>query len=139
MGILGIPTVLKFIRPRFPSLPTRRPLGGALRSHHRLAATDRDCLGSLIGDLAGAAPASRPSPPAVARPQSLPCPEPGVLCTAPAGFGAWFCRNLRIRADPTLFSPLYTQYPRRSGAWAPTRPRVALVLILRLRHEHEPG
>ena len=34
---------------------------------------------------------------------------------------------------------LCTQCPRRSGAWALTRSRVALVLILRLRHAHETG
>ena len=77
MGILGIPTVLKSIRPRFPSLPTRRPLGGTAvapppgRDRSRLPRRP-DC------DLAGAAPGSRPSPPAVAR-TGVPCSAPGVL------------------------------------------------------------
>ena len=34
---------------------------------------------------------------------------------------------------------LYTQCPRRSGARGPARQRVPVVLILRLRHAHEPG
>ena len=61
------------------------------------------------------------------------------LCTALTVLGERFCRNLRIRADPTPFSPLCTQCPRRSGAWDLARSRVALVLILRLRHAHETG
>ena len=61
------------------------------------------------------------------------------LCTAPVVAGGQFCRNLRIRADPTLFSSLCAQCPRRSGAWTSTRARVALVLILRLRHAHKTG
>ena len=94
-----------------------------------------------------------PSPPAVARPRaccpaphlgcygtaSPPRPAPGVLCTAPAVVGGRFCRSLRIRADPTPFSPLCTQCPRRSGTWGPARQRVPTALILRLRHAHEPG
>ena len=61
------------------------------------------------------------------------------LCTAPVVAGGQFCRNLRIRADPTLFSSLCAQCPRRSGTWTSTRARVALVLILRLRHAHKTG
>ena len=55
------------------------------------------------------------------------------------GRGVQVCRNLRIRADPTPPHRLYTLCPCRSGAWVLTRTRVALVLILRLRHAHEPG
>ena len=58
---------------------------------------------------------------------------------APAVVGGRFCRNLRIRADPTPFAPLCAQCPRRSGARRPARQRVPVVLILRLRHAHEPG
>ena len=94
--------------------------------------------------------------------QQVACPAPGggrqgrmdkteVACLAPGGgytrrlcaalavLGGRFCRNLRIRADPTPFSPLCIQCPRRSGAWDLARPKVALVLILRLRHAHETG
>ena len=63
----------------------------------------------------------------------------GGLCTVLAVVGGRFCRNLRIRADPTPHNSLCAQCPRRSGARAPTRSRVTLVLILRLRHAHEPG
>ena len=61
------------------------------------------------------------------------------LCAALTVLGGRFCRNLRIRTTPTPFSPLCTQCPRRSGARALTRPKMALVLILRLRHAHETG
>ena len=61
------------------------------------------------------------------------------LCTAPAVVGGRFCRNLRIRADPTPHNPLYTQCPRRSGARTPVRQRVPTALILRLRHAHRTG
>ena len=71
--------------------------------------------------------------------RGLPRGEEGRVCVATAVAGGRFCRNLRIRADPTPPSTLCTQCPRRSGAWALTRSRVALVLILRLRHVHETG
>ena len=56
--------------------------------------------------------------------RSLPCVCCPVCCV---------CRNLRIRASPTPPPPLYTQCPRRSGAWVLVRPGVPSALILRLR------
>ena len=61
------------------------------------------------------------------------------LCTASAVVDGRFCRNLRIRTDPTPHHSLYTQCPRRSGARAPARQRLPTALILRLRHAHKPG
>ena len=87
------------------------------------------------------APSAVPWRPAAPGPRtSAPVPPRAMRSIqGPGGAGTRFWRNLRIRTDPTPPSTLYTQCPRRSGARTLTRPRVALVLILRLRHAHEPG
>jgi len=68
-----------------------------------------------------------------------------VLCTPLGGLPlvCWpgFVRvsQSEDQSRPTPPGTLYTQCPRRSGAWTLTRPRVALVLILRLRQNRPPA
>ena len=68
-----------------------------------------------------------------------PLRESRLVMRTLAGPGAWFCRNLRIRAGPTLFPSLYTLCPRRSGVRGSMRSGVPSVLILKLHHAHGPG
>ena len=74
-------------------------------------------------------------------PQASPIPlsTAAVAGMVLAVVGGRFCRNLRIRAGPTLFPSLYTLCPRRSGVRGSMRSGVPSVLILRLRHAHGSG